>query len=112
MALHLKPTRRNALNQFQGRTAVFIHRRAVAGAGCMNGRNGSKGPFRRQREQSLAGHLCRAFDLLTRPPLPKVKFRGRADSRSTGRPRSGIGARRHSPANRDRPHAVWILDRS
>jgi hypothetical protein len=41
VALNLKPTRRDALDLFQSRTEVFIHRRAVTGAGCITGRNGS-----------------------------------------------------------------------
>ena len=42
VALNLKPTRRDALDLFQSRTEVFIHRRAVTGAGCITGRNGSR----------------------------------------------------------------------
>lgn len=41
MALNLKPISRDALDLFQSRTEVFIHRRAVTGTGCMTGRNGS-----------------------------------------------------------------------
>jgi len=40
-------------------------------------------------------------------PRTKVRFQGTPDIRPGGRPTSGIGARRHSPAKSERQQSVW-----
>jgi hypothetical protein len=50
--------------------------------------------------------VIESLTCLRAPPSPNVKFRGTADSRLRSRPRSGIAARRHSPAQSHRPQTV------
>jgi len=69
-------------------------------------RCGSTANVRCQWEQSLAGIVAETLTRLCGPPPPNVKFRGIADSRQRSWPTSGIGARRHSPANSERQHPV------
>ena len=79
---------------------------------CRSTRKVSLAPLGRQRPFGASGSsrwpdlVAESVTHLRVPPSPNVKFRGTADSRPRNWPRSGIGTRRHSPAESERLQPV------
>ena len=79
----------------------------VCDFGAASVRLGSKGPVRRQQEQSLARGLHRIKDIPVRAAVADGRVPRYSGHPLASRPKSGIGAYGHSPARSDRLHPVW-----
>ena len=67
---------------------------------------GRKSQFAASGSSRWPNIVAKRLTCSSAPPPPKGTFRGTADNRPTGRPKSGIDARCHSPASHDGQHPV------
>jgi antitoxin CcdA len=100
---------------FSRRVQLFLEIQVQAGDGGRFGAvsSGLRISAQGRKDQVVAGRSSRWMaitEVLTLPrvlPPTEVRIRGTADSRPGDRPKSGIGARRHLPAHRDRLQTVF-----